>query len=197
MTSERTLELRRQLFHLVLGSAIAAAVWMLKPVYGNLILLPLISAIALLLAIPKIAPDLTVSNHLLNHFERKSDMKEFPYKGAIYYGIGIIFPIILLRLELACVVILILSAGDSLSTIIGKFYGSHRIGDKSVEGTLAFMAASLTASLIFLSFIGRIDLAQIAAVMTLAGALIELQPVLNDNVAIPALLAILANLAGL
>jgi dolichol kinase len=197
MTSEKALEIRRQLFHLILGSVIAAVVWILKPAYGNLIVLPLLAAIILLLAIPRIAPDLTVSSHLLTHFERKKDINSFPYKGAVYYGIGIIFPIILLPVELACVVILILSAGDSLSTIIGKFYGRHRIGLKSVEGTLAFIISSLAACMIFLWLAGRTDLAPAAAGLTLAGSLIELQPFLDDNMAIPMLLAILARLAGL
>ncbi|MFH1125735.1 MAG: hypothetical protein V1703_01300 [Candidatus Altiarchaeota archaeon] len=194
MTDDKQLEVRRQLFHLVLGSTIAVAVWLLKPHFGNIILVPLLISISILLAAPKIAPKSIISNHLLNHFERKEDLETFPYKGAVYYGIGIIFPIIMLPLELACVVILILSIGDAISTLFGKFYGRVRIGDKSLEGALAFILSSFIGSLIFLSLTGNMDLKMVAFELSVIGSLIELQAVINDNVAVPLFLSILAKL---
>jgi len=194
---EKALEVRRQLFHLVLGSLIAIAVWILKPVYGNLILIPLAIAIVLLYAIPKIKPDLKVSNHLLTRFERKKDVESFPYKGAIHYGIGIFFPIWLLEVNLACVIILILSVGDAMSTLVGKFYGRHRIGEKSIEGTLAFTVSGFIACLLFLKIAGRMDLARTALELTLLGAFIEMVSKIDDNLAVPMTLAIMAKLAKL
>lgn len=185
------------MFHLVLGCVITIAVWLLKPVYGNLILAPLVTVIILLLALPHMAPNLIVSDHLLTHFERKHDVKTFPYKGAIYYGIGIFFPIALLTTEVACVIILILSVGDALSTLIGKFYGKCRIGGKSIEGTMAFIISCFLASVIFLTITGRFDLLKTALGLTAAGALLELQPVINDNLAVPIGLTLAARLAGL
>lgn len=197
MTSEHGLEIRRQLFHLILGSTIALAVWVLKPDYGNLILIPLFMATALLLAAPKIAPKSVISSHLLTRFERKKDVEKFPYKGAIFYGVGIIFPIVLLPVELACVVILILSVGDAMSTLVGKFHGKHRIGDKSVEGTLAFVLFGFIGSFLFLAITGRMDLVKEVLWLNVAGALIELQGVVDDNLAVPMGLAILLKLFNL
>jgi phytol kinase len=197
MSEERALEVRRQLFHLVLGSIITIAVWLLKPAYGNIILAPLAFAIMLLLALPRLAPNLVVSNHLLTRFERKKDVKTFPYKGAIFYGIGIFFPIYLLQINIACIVILILSIGDAMSTLVGKFYGKIRIGSKSIEGTIAFIVFSLIGNIVFLIIAGRADLLGITVIMTTAGALLELQPVIDDNLAVPIGLTMLARLAGL
>jgi dolichol kinase len=196
MKRERDLEVRRQMFHLIMGSAIATAVWFLKPIYGNLILLPLFSALALLLVLPKLAPAHPVSKRLLHHFERKKDINTFPYKGAFFYGVGIVFPIVLLPVELACMVILILSIGDAVSTLVGKFHGRIRIGDKSVEGTLAFFVFSFIGSIFFLKLSGNMELAKNALGLSLAGALVEVQDVVDDNLAVPLVLSLILWLAG-
>jgi len=194
MENELRLEVKRQLFHLILGTAISLLVWILKPMIGNLILIPLFIAIILLFTLPKIAPKSIMSNHLLTHFERKKDLKSFPYKGAIFYGIGIIFPIILLPVELACVVILILSVGDAMSTLIGKFHGKIRIGEKSLEGTMSFILFSFIACVIFLKMAGQIELAKKTLGLVIAGSLIELQHKVDDNLAVPVILSIIARL---
>lgn len=192
MDAEKWLEVKRQLFHLCLGSVTAMAVWVLKPVYGNLILIPLFIAIAVLLAVPKLIPQSKASTRLLTHFEREKDVRKFPYRGAIYYGVGIVFPIVLLPVELACVVILILSVGDAMSTLIGKFHGKYRIGHKSAEGTVAFVMFAFTASVLFLEMAGRMDLTEVALKLTVIGALIEIQDWVDDNLAVPLVLSILA-----
>ena len=194
MNAEKKLEVKRQLFHLTLGTTIALVVWILKPKYGNFILIPLLMAIFLLLALPKVAPDSKVSKHLLTHFEREKMIKKFPYKGAILYGVGIIFPILLLPVELACVVILILSIGDAASTLIGKFHGKLRIGDKSLEGTIAFIIFGFTGVILFLEIIGSMELAKKVFLLTVVGALVELQGVVDDNLTVPIALTILARL---
>lgn len=196
MKAKEGLEVRRQLFHLVLGSAIALAVWFLKPLFGSLILLPLAAAVVILLLLPKLAPKLHASNHLLRHFERRRDIKRFPYKGAVFYGIGIFFPILLLQVELACLIIVILSVGDAMSTLVGKFHGKMKVGDKTLEGTLAFFVFGVLGCLLFLTLIGRMDLAKTALGLTLAGALVELQSMVDDNLAVPLVLSVVLGLAG-
>lgn len=192
-----SLEVKRQLFHLLLGSAIALAVWLLKPAYGNFILIPLVAAVLLLLAAPKLAPKLGASNHLLTHFERKKDAKTFPYKGAIFYGVGIFFPIVLLPVELACIVVLILSVGDAASTLVGKFHGRVRIWDKTLEGSMAFVLFSFMASILFLKLSGRMDLIKEVFVLNVIGALVEIQSMVDDNLAVPLALTIVVKLFGL
>jgi len=178
MESELKLEVKRQLFHLCLGSVIAIIVWHLKPIYDWLLVIPLIIAIIVMLLQPKHE----ISEKLLNHFERKSAM---PFKGAIWYGIGIIFPILLLSREFSSLVILILSVGDAFSTLVGKFCGKHRMGDKSIEGSLAFVLFSIITCSIFLYFIGRTDLFLKISILSVIGALIEIQSFIDDNFAVP------------
>lgn len=178
MDSERVFELKRQSFHLFLGVAIALAVYLLKPTYGGAVVVPLLLGVLVMLVLPKIRGPLHISEHLLYHFEREQDIKRFPYKGAILFGLGVTAPILFLPTEVCCAVIATLATGDSFSTIIGKFYGKHRIGKKSFEGTLAF---------IFFAFIGAayfVDL-KTAIKMAFLGAMLELIPEVDDNISIP------------
>lgn len=185
MMDEDRLEFKRQMIHLLNGSAIAAAVYFLKPMFGLWVLAPLVAALALLHTVPRIHPEHRIANHLMYHFERRNDIQEFPFKGAIFYGLGIIFPIVLLEVNYAVAVILILSVGDSVSTMVGRRYGKTRIFDKSVEGTLAFTLSSwIVASLL----VGPVH----GLVLALAGAVIELFSLFDDNVTIPLGLTLLA-----
>ncbi len=185
--SEERLEFKRQTVHLLNGCLIATAVYVLKPIYGLWILAPVVTAIGLLHAVPKIKPDLRIANHLMYHFERKKDIERFPFKGAIFYGLGIIFPITLLETKYAVAVILILSVGDSVSNLVGRTYGRIRILDKSLEGTLAFfLGAWLAASVV-------VDPTH-ALIMAAVASVIELFSFWDDNVTIPAGLSLLARL---
>jgi len=142
-------ELKRKMFHFILGTLIACAVFYLYPVYNNLLLAPLIIALIIMWIIPRIPENRRpISNKLLYHFEREKDRKTFPFKGAIYFGLGIIPPIALLPVDpdgvprLACAVIAVLAGGDAFSTLVGKFYGRYRIRHKSIEGFIAFVIVS-------------------------------------------------------
>ena len=182
---EFVFEFKRKMFHYVLGTVIAYAVYFLYPTYKNLVLAPLIIAIAILWIIPCIPSERRwISNHLLYHFEREKDKKEFPFKGAIYFGLGIIPPIVLLPSDafgtprLACAVIAILAGGDAFSTLVGKFYGRFRIGHKSIEGFIAFIIFSdMMANFV-------VD-PKTALALSVAGAIIEFVNTIDDNLAIP------------
>jgi dolichol kinase len=182
---EFVFEFKRKMFHYVLGTVIAYAIYFLYPAYRNLLLAPLIIAVIIMWMIPCIPSERRwISNHLLNHFEREKDKKEFPFKGAIYFGLGIIPPIVLLPLnsagepQLACAVIVILAGGDAFSTLVGKFYGRYRIGHKSIEGFFAFIIFSYMMATLF------VDL-KTALALSVAGAIIEFINTIDDNLAIP------------
>lgn len=185
MASDFKLEFKRQMAHLFLGLSIAVVVYFFYPIYGILILIPLIIAILAMITLPRISSGIKIANHLLYHFEREHDIINFPFKGAIWYGIGIIAPILFLPVDdatsrplLACAIIAILSAGDSMSTIIGKFYGVHRIGHKSVEGFLGFMAFGFIPAIFFIS-------PELALIFAFLGALIEFCTFIDDNFLVP------------
>ena len=185
--AEFIFELKRKMFHFILGTLIAYAVYVLYPVYGNLILIPLIIGVLLMWIIPCLPVEHMVSKHLLYHFEREHDRKSFPYKGAIYFGLGIIPPILLLPIDaasgrplLACAVITVLAGGDAFATLVGKFYGKYRIRHKSVEGFFAFIIFSYSALMVTL-FVDP----KTAMALAVIGAIIEFFNTIDDNLAIP------------
>lgn len=186
-------EVKRQLVHLIVGVCITFGVYVLEPLVGKVIVLPLMLSVVVMLVLPRIGGELKVHNHLLVHFERPKDIRSLPYRGAIFYCLGITPAILLLDINTACAIIAILSIGDSTSTIVGRKYGRHRIGHKSIEGSIAFVFSSFFGALFFLPD----DLIK-AAVFALLGGLTELSNIrhdhllLDDNLLVPIALTLVA-----
>jgi len=184
------LETKRQLVHLSLGLTISFAVYHLMPIIGYLILIPLLIALTFLYIVPKKWPDLRIANHLIIHFERDNDAISCPFKGSIWYCIGIMPPLLLslaniMPLEVACAIIAVLSVGDSTSTWFGKFFGRIRIGHKSLEGFLAFFVFGSLSVLLFAQNY------QLALIFGFFGAVLEFFTLIDDNFFIPVGLTIL------
>jgi dolichol kinase len=178
------LETKRQAVHLCLGLTISALLYYLMPTLGILILAPLIIALLGLYYVPKLWPNLRIANHLISHFERDNDAEHFPFKGSIWYGLGIIPPITavaarLIPLEVACAIIAVLSVGDSTCTWVGKFFGKIRIGHKSLEGFLTFAILGGLAVLIY------VQNYPLALIFGFGGAILELYTLMDDNFFIP------------
>jgi len=166
------------------GIIISILALFIKPVIGVLVIFPVIGGIIVFLSIPRMFPQIKAHHHLLYHFERKEDLEKFPYKGAIFFGIGILFPLILLPTKPAVAVILILSVGDAFSTMIGKTSRLKIHQGKSIEGLAAFIISSIIASSMIVDI-------KTALVFSVTGGIIELFAKINDNIAIPAALSIL------
>jgi dolichol kinase len=117
-------------------------------------------------------------------FIRKNEANKLTGTAPYFLGIGL--TLLLYRSEIATAAICFLAFGDVAATAVGERYGRTKIsGEKSLEGTLAFMAAAVTAG--FLLTLAGIHLTQ---VIILAGAIaaagIELVPLpVNDNLVIP------------
>lgn len=106
-------------------------------------------------------------------FKLERDGIKRPFMGAFwfYFALGLTF--LIFPLEIAMASGLMLSIGDSLSTMVGLRYGEHKIfGRKSLEGSLAFFLSSflITAALLgyllvevapvlvsFIAFLGSIS----------------------------------------
>ena len=186
MKSDFLLEIKRQSVHLMLGVVITVSIYYLKPLVGNLILAPLIIAIGIMIGLSRFKPNHGILDYILSELERWENIETVPFKGAIWFGIGIFFPILLVPLNVACSILMIFTIGDSMATLIGKSYGKHRIGNKSVEGSMAFMLFGSFGALIFL-FADPI----LALKLTICGVLLELFPLVDDNFLIPFGLTIL------
>lgn len=106
--------------------------------------------------------------------------------GMVPYILGVGLSLLFYRTDIATAAVCFLACGDVAATTVGERYGRTKIvGEKSLEGTVAFFAASLAAGSVLLAAGSSPPLS-----VTVAGAAIaagvELFPVrVNDNLVIP------------
>lgn len=109
-------------------------------------------------------------------FERK-DVQN-PFTGAMLFYIGFTLAFILFPLPVASAACAMLAVGDSLSTLVGKKFGRHMIGRKTLEGSMACFLGSFLVGLFFV-------IPAIALAGGVASSLTELFSKINDNLTIP------------
>jgi len=113
--------------------------------------------------------------------------EEHKLTGTVPYILGIGISLYLYPTEIAMAAVCFLVFGDVAATAIGERYGRTKIGDKSLEGTAAFIVAAL-ASGFLLSIVGINVRPGITAFGVLVAAGVEILPLpVNDNFAIPVL----------
>ena len=126
--------------------------------------------------------------------------EEHKLTGTPPYILGIGLTLYLYRTDLATLAICFLAFGDVAATAVGERYGKTKIGNKSLEGSIAFVIAAVSAGFL-------LSLAGISVMhgLILAGAIIaagvELLPLpVNDNLVIPVVsggaMALLARIFG-
>jgi dolichol kinase len=115
--------------------------------------------------------------------------------GTLPYVLGVGLSLYVYQTAVAATAICFLAAGDVAATAIGERYGKTKIGDKSLEGTLAFVLAALLAGGA-LFFLGMGVLPWIMVLGAVVAAGVELLPVrVNDNLMIPLLSGAVMELA--
>jgi dolichol kinase len=125
-------------------------------------------------------------DNLLDRFERKGVM---PGEGSMYYALGVLFALGLLRNNpaQAISVILILGLGDGLATYFGKCHGNHKLPwnrNKTVEGLVGFGVGSASA-LLFLPVPATIF-------VVVSATIVESLPIkLDDNITLPVVRSLL------
>ncbi len=124
----------------------------------------------------------------VSRFDRREIAR--PFTGAFWFYVAFGLALLIFPLNIASAACIILAVGDSLSTLIGRAWGRHRIGGKSLEGSLVFMISSFLAASVFINPL-------IALAGSFAGTLAELAPelgflknlhkrgFLDDNLLIP------------
>gem|GEM_PF-1318255 len=83
--------------------------------------------------------------------ERKNTL---PFKGAIEFGIGCFLATILFTETVAIACIAVLALADAMSTLVGYYFGRHKLptnSKKTWEGSTAFFATSLAILLLFVN----------------------------------------------
>jgi glycerol-3-phosphate acyltransferase PlsY len=126
--------------------------------------------------------------------------EEHRLTGTAPYVLGIGLSLFLYRVDIAAAAICFLAFGDVAATTIGERYGRTKIGNKSLEGSLAFVAAAVAAGLL-LPLAGIAVVPGVILVGAIVAAGVELLPLpVNDNLVIPlvsgGVMTLVARLAG-
>jgi phytol kinase len=174
-------ELRRKLFHVILGTAFI----MVLSAFSDL----MYSALALFiigfaLSVFHSRRPIPLVGSILVHFDREGD--QLPGMGMITFFLGVLLVWIIFPLEIAIIGVAVMTYGDPMASVVGMTIGSHPCPynkKKTFEGTAAFIIAS---SLALLPIAG----APIAIAGSLGGAIVESLrhpkgSLMNDNVTIP------------
>jgi dolichol kinase len=119
-------------------------------------------------------------------FERKDAN---PFSGALFFYLGCTIAFLVFPFSIASAAGAMLAVGDSLSTLVGRKFGRHKIGSKTLEGAFACFAGSLAAGMFFVA-------PHIAVIGAAAAALAELIPRIDDNLTIPIVAGLVMFLAA-
>lgn len=117
--------------------------------------------------------------------------------GSPAYILGVGLTLFFFTDPVALAAILFLVVGDVAATTVGERWGRTRVGQKSLEGTAAFVAAATLAGIGVRLALGAPPL-PVVALGALAAAVVELflPRWANDNLAIPLTAAAVMALAG-
>lgn len=117
-------------------------------------------------------------------FIRKNEANKIT--GTAPYVLGIALTLLFYRTDIATAAICFLAFGDVAATTVGERYGRTKIsGEKSLEGTLAFVAAAVLSG-VLLNFAGIHLMHGLILAGPIIAAGVELLPLpVNDNLMIP------------
>lgn len=111
--------------------------------------------------------------------------EEHRLTGTAPYVLGIGLTLYLYQMNIASAAICFLAFGDVAATTIGERYGRTKIGNKSLEGSLAFVAAAVSVGLL-LPLVGITIVPGVILIGAIVAAGVELLPLpVNDNLVIP------------
>ncbi len=140
------LELRRQMFHLLFGTAIALLVHF-RIVGLNILLLAL--CFGFVLSMLSKHYDIIFVSWFLKRFDRLG--ARFPGEGAFFLVAGAALVLAIFPRNIALASIMILAFGDSFSHLFGKAYGKKRFAHKTLVGTMAGITSGFIGALLFVS----------------------------------------------
>ena len=176
--------LGRKIYHILGGMALLSLYFVFNrstifAVYGVLLLVVLLVEIVRL-RFP------VWNNYIYAHLGgviRASEEQKMT--GTVPYILGVGLSLYAYPTPVAAAAICFLAFGDVAATTIGERYGKTKIGGKSLEGTAAFIVASLLVGLL-LPIVGLKLASWVIVLGAVTAACIELLPLsLNDNLIIP------------
>lgn len=193
MEKKETLEIRRQIFHLLMG-ALIVVLYQIKILTINIVFI--IFLIGLIFSLISFKYRIPVIYWFLKNLEREQDLKENPGKGTMMYITGVLIVLLLFDEKIALAAIMILAVGDSVSHMVGKYFGKRKYrleNPKHIEGTaVGIFLASIAASLFVSS-----TLAFLGSAVAMVTEAIELRigkTMIDDNLVIPVIAGLVMHL---
>ena len=114
-----------------------------------------------------------------------------PMLATFYYLLSAFLALVLFGTPFAIFGLFSIAIGDAFATLIGKYFGKHKLfwnSEKSIEGWIGFFAATSLSIFAFLLVFPQFAVFNplwIAVIAGVAGASIETIPTINDNSSIP------------
>lgn len=178
-------ELRRQIFHFALGPVIILLFKLGLLSLTSLFIILIAGSVFAVIASRWKVPGIT---WFLANFDRPDS--GFPGEGAVFYVLGCFIVLGIFPDNIAMGAIMVLAAGDSLATLIGRSIGRRKLREKTVEGFMAGTAAAFLGALLFvdvaLAFFGSLG-----AMLFEAIELKVFRKKLDDNLFIPVIAGII------
>lgn len=116
--------------------------------------------------------------------------------AATYLIIATCIAIAAFRADIAALALFFVAIGDPLAALVGQRWGTHRIGSRTVEGSLAFLGGALAIGVIVTATGSRAGYG-LMALGACSAALAELTPLpLDDNLKVPLLSGVVMTLAA-
>ncbi len=192
-----TLELKRQLMHIVVGLVTITLIYfeILSPIS---LLLLIIAGILLSFLCKRVR--LPIISTFLDHVEREEQKKNFPGKGTIFFFIGVLLSLQLFEQNIAYASIMVLTFGDSISHMFGAQFGKIKNifngkSQKLLEGTLAGTFAGFFGAVFFVP-IPEAFLGSAAAMITEVIKIDFNETTLDDNLVVPLVAGTMMVLVG-
>jgi dolichol kinase len=125
-----------------------------------------------------------------NEFKTVERRNSLPFKGAIEFGLGCFLAMILFNETIAIACIAVLALADSLSTLVGYYFGKYKLPinkKKTWEGSTTFFLVSFFILTLFSNPLN-------AFILALIVTFTEMLPHFDDNLSIPLALGIAMSL---
>ena len=179
------LEFRRQILHILYGFALIFLHY--YNYLDNQILLGMIIGGALTSVMVK-RERLSLVKRLLSLFERDHHLEKFPGRGILFFTIGTYLTLLLFERNIAYAGIMILSVGDAVSNIVGRYWGRIKTRlnpNKNIEGSVAGILVSLPFAYYFFPNIYAVVAASSVAMFLEIPAIRIFNFEIDDNLLIP------------
>lgn len=173
-------ELIRKLIHVLVAVVAVALVWSLPPFQGRVLMVGAALVALAAEAIRRWRPAAVVFARLFGRLLRPHEATGIT--GATMLALGFALAVLAFPPHFAGAGILYAGVGDAASAVVGRYWGRLRYPDgKSLEGSLAFLAAALAAGWVSPG-IGIVPAAVAAGATTI---LEGLPSRVDDNLALP------------